>query len=538
LCKGGRLNVKRNGLLILLIIALIGASVPSVVMAAESDEPDIYESYAERLKTMGLLQGTDGGFELDRVPTRLESVIMLIRLLGQEEAAAAQQPGMHPFRDVPAWGDKYVSYAYRNQLAAGIAADRFGSADGVTAEQYFTFVLRALGYSDAQGDFTWNQSVEAAVEAGIQTHTDYRSAAGPFLRANLVDISFHALQAKLKDQGMTLLEKLKRGGAADKGEDADAGTDKGEKDGTAEDRSVAVPVKLAPSSDSSAWSRYAIDPSTIKQYFPEAYSISLHTGNMQVGDVVLSGEDPLRAAVLYALSNDGRLLLSGMGQSDGIFLSGNPALLNSAAVWDRNGRMLSIVKPGSLVAEELEVKFVSGDDDAVRQVRTEWEQVAASVQDARYFPNDRFHVETYTSTESGTDGSQSEREVKALFVDRTALPTEAQAFTKALSMLYFGEQGRKVVSEADGIRNQLKELATRSTIYEMWNLAMAKPYHADRGLTMLFQEIAPTVLDLPGQSVSLSRQPTLSIVMLQDDEGRTLAYTYFTESDIKRLKSQ
>ena len=43
-----------------------------------------YLAYAQALSVMGLFKGTDVGFELEREPTRLECLIMLIRLLGEE----------------------------------------------------------------------------------------------------------------------------------------------------------------------------------------------------------------------------------------------------------------------------------------------------------------------------------------------------------------------------------------------------------------------------------------------------------------------
>ena len=46
------------------------------------------------------------------------------------------------------------------------AALRFGT-DAVTAPQYVTFLLRVLGYSDASGDFAWDDPFPLAEQAGI-----------------------------------------------------------------------------------------------------------------------------------------------------------------------------------------------------------------------------------------------------------------------------------------------------------------------------------------------------------------------------------
>jgi ABC-type oligopeptide transport system substrate-binding subunit len=52
------------------------------VSASENDE------YATRLKTIDVFKGTGSNdFQLDREPTRLEGLVMFIRLLGAEQEA-------------------------------------------------------------------------------------------------------------------------------------------------------------------------------------------------------------------------------------------------------------------------------------------------------------------------------------------------------------------------------------------------------------------------------------------------------------------
>ena len=116
----------------------------------------LYGRYADALYKLDLFRGTDYGYELPRPATRVESLVMLIRLLGEENAALGYKGARHPFSDVPAWAEKYVSYAYSKKYTNGMSASRFGSTDYVKKEQYLTFVLRALGYDDKTGgDFTW-----------------------------------------------------------------------------------------------------------------------------------------------------------------------------------------------------------------------------------------------------------------------------------------------------------------------------------------------------------------------------------------------
>ena len=81
---------------------------------------------------------------------------MLIRLLGKD-AEANGGSWKHPFTDVPGWANEEVGYAYEKGLTKGSSATEFGTGTA-SAQMYLTFVLRALGYSDAAGgQFTWDK---------------------------------------------------------------------------------------------------------------------------------------------------------------------------------------------------------------------------------------------------------------------------------------------------------------------------------------------------------------------------------------------
>ena len=170
---------------------------------------------AERLKALSLFQGVgtnpDGStnFDLTRAPSRTEALVMLIRLLGKD-AEANNGNWKHPFTDVPTWANEEVGYAFTNGLTKGSSDTEFGTGTA-SAQMYLTFVLRALGYSDAEGgEFAWDKPEELARSAGIVPKSIYLEN---FLRADVVLISEAALSAKLKDSRDTLLDKLIADGA-------------------------------------------------------------------------------------------------------------------------------------------------------------------------------------------------------------------------------------------------------------------------------------------------------------------------------------
>ncbi len=172
---------------------------------AKTRDTSFEEQLAQDLKALGLFEGvSETEFDLGRAPTRTEALVMLIRLLGKEEDAQ-NSSFRHPFTDVPAWADKYVGYAYQNGLTNGTSATTFG-VDTANAQMYLTFVLRALGYSDTNGeDFLWNNPYVLAESLGALPSCVNRTT---FLRADVVTVSYASLSAKLKGSTQTLAQKL------------------------------------------------------------------------------------------------------------------------------------------------------------------------------------------------------------------------------------------------------------------------------------------------------------------------------------------
>ena len=169
---------------------------------------------ADALHEFGLFNGTgvaaDGTpiYSLERSSTRQEAVVMLIRLLGKE-TEALQCTAKHPFTDVDAWADKYVSYAYSKNIAKGVSSNTFGANQSVNAQQYITFLLRALGYNDSIGDFSYENVYAFSDEIGL---TSGRYTLGDtFLRGDMAWLSSSALLQKNKN-GVPLIKQLKKDG--------------------------------------------------------------------------------------------------------------------------------------------------------------------------------------------------------------------------------------------------------------------------------------------------------------------------------------
>ncbi len=194
----------------ILCTVMVISLIPTAALAA-SGSLSFEEELARDLKALGVFKGvSETDFALDRAPTRTEALVMLIRTLGKE-ADALSKGGKHPFLDVPAWADKYVGYAYENKLTNGMSATKFGGNTTASSSMYLTFVLRALGYSDTNGqDFTWDNPFTLARATGIMLGNPDTIN---FLRADVVLVSYAALEAEVKGTKQTLAQKLIAAGA-------------------------------------------------------------------------------------------------------------------------------------------------------------------------------------------------------------------------------------------------------------------------------------------------------------------------------------
>lgn len=199
---------------------MVLASVLAVASLAMSAGAASYDNCADRLSDLGLFQGTGDGYELDRAPTRAEAATMLVRLLGAE-AEAQELEYTAPFTDLADWQKPYVQYLYDNGLTNGATATTFEPEGACSAQMYTTFLLRALGYSDAAGgDFAYSGAVDFGESIGLVDIANCNET--NFLRDHVAAMSLTALNTAVKDDADTkLLEKLVADGAVEQATAAD-----------------------------------------------------------------------------------------------------------------------------------------------------------------------------------------------------------------------------------------------------------------------------------------------------------------------------
>ena len=194
--------MKRFITLILLILLLAALPLPA---GAALVSP--YDA-AETLSALGLLHGTEKGMELDREVTRAEAAVMVLRLLGLE-SEARKETAACPFTD-GGWAAPQLAFAWNRGLVRGRSSTYFGSAEKADLRDFVTLLLRALGYSETQGDFTWSECL--AFADSIDLCRGEYTADSAFLRGDMAQLSYTALTLPVKGSEQTLSELLYREG--------------------------------------------------------------------------------------------------------------------------------------------------------------------------------------------------------------------------------------------------------------------------------------------------------------------------------------
>ena len=189
--------------------------------ASRSDINAAAKSIADLLHNMNLFMGTGTDtagnpiYELDRPATRIEALAIIIRLMGLESAANAYE-GANPFTDTPDWADRIAAYAYANGITVGVNDDHtlFNADAPISYQEFTAFLLRVLGYYEKNGDFTFDEALNKAIEASLYSSGEIQSIGGQYiyLRADVVIGIADALMTPLNGTNIRLIDILAEDG--------------------------------------------------------------------------------------------------------------------------------------------------------------------------------------------------------------------------------------------------------------------------------------------------------------------------------------
>ncbi len=205
-------EIKRRCLGLILSLAMLVTTAGPALADTDTIPADRLragEEAARELYEMGLMKGIgtapDGTpvFDLESYVNRDAAITTLVRLLGGErEALSANYT--HPFGDSYGWMSPYVGYAYVYSITNGTSAGgefgewTFSPGSRIPANQFLTWLLRALGYENVD----WISPWALADEAGL-SYPD----SGGFYRADMAVTALTALDCRTVN-GYTLRQRL------------------------------------------------------------------------------------------------------------------------------------------------------------------------------------------------------------------------------------------------------------------------------------------------------------------------------------------
>ena len=193
--------MKKRVLAFLCALLLLTGAVPF----AAAQEGETLRA-ADALHTLGLINGTGtSGYALESPATRAQAAVLLVRLAGAQQDAAADN-WFSGYRDVPAWASRAVHYAVHqgwidSPASAGLD---FHPDTAITADEWFTFLLRMLGYDDAAGDFSPDSAALFAQHIGLTP----QASTGSLSRGQLFVLLESALSFSYKDGSATVISRL------------------------------------------------------------------------------------------------------------------------------------------------------------------------------------------------------------------------------------------------------------------------------------------------------------------------------------------
>ncbi len=278
------------------------------------------------LQRLGLISGDENGdLMLEKTGTRAEAFTIFLSLLGEQDEAGTVSYS-YGFTDVSSWFSNFAGYGLYHHYSSGCSEKSFGSQDDVTVEQYMTFVLKALGYS-SDSDFTWSESVDKAVEIGLCTQEQADSwQNNTFRRQEIMEISYLALNTRMKDRACTLTDKLIAEGEITEEAAEEEGLTFGE---------IYIPLEEEETSTS------AVTTTTLTAGSYELHNVGsgkiMTASSSKQTDVVVAADTDADNQMFQIINNDDGSFQIASGSNASLLLDVNPTDGADALLWTQNG---------------------------------------------------------------------------------------------------------------------------------------------------------------------------------------------------------
>lgn len=193
--------MKRTLSLVLALVMILG-TIPAFAAAPTVNEAAEFLNSEE----VNVLRGnlSEGALMLEEGLKRQDSVVMLSRLLGEEDVVEATE-GEPTWEDIAdGFYNPVLKWAQETGWYNGHSEVRFGYNEVITAQDYSLVLLRALGYVD-ELEVAWADAYEKAIELGLLEDIGEKAE---ITRGEMAVMTFIALGTEMADGEQTLAEAL------------------------------------------------------------------------------------------------------------------------------------------------------------------------------------------------------------------------------------------------------------------------------------------------------------------------------------------
>ncbi len=152
---------------------------------------------AEILNQLGLFQGTEKGYELEKPVTRAEAITMVLRMIGEEKDATASNNHRN-FSDVPSshWAYANIGYAADHGYINGTSETTFDPGRTVTGREFVKMLLSSFGYQGITIKDAYEAGIKYALLVNNYTKPAVSTEGYSLLRNDVVNICYSALLVK------------------------------------------------------------------------------------------------------------------------------------------------------------------------------------------------------------------------------------------------------------------------------------------------------------------------------------------------------
>ena len=155
---------------------------------------------ANTLNKIGLFQGTENGYELEKPVTRAEAITMVLRMIGEEKLVSLSD-GYREFSDVEAshWAFANIGYAAYKGYINGTSETTFEPERGVTGQEFVKMLLSAMGYQGITIEDAYEAGIKFALLVNNYTKLAVSTDSYQLIRNDVVNICYSSLLVKTPD---------------------------------------------------------------------------------------------------------------------------------------------------------------------------------------------------------------------------------------------------------------------------------------------------------------------------------------------------